>query len=194
MTNSIKILKGKVPILLSAPHVFPHKRPHLEGLVKQREEFTDVVVKDICNNLSCWGIFTTQPLEYDPNYDKESRNEYKSQVRSIVKNEKIKYVIDVHGLSDLHQYDLSVSFKRKFTKSSKLGYLIAEGFRQEKLHDALVSVLYFKDDDQETISEFVCDKLKIPAVQIEISWYLREDDVLRAQIVSNISAAIEKLL
>lgn len=193
MSKSIKVVKGKLPILFSAPHVYQHKRPHLEGKYKQREEFTDQIGIQIANEIDAFSISTTQTLEYDPNYHKLQDNEYKTELKKIVKENKIKYVIDLHGLSDMHPYDVGVFFKREYKKSREFGYYLAQGLAKGKLNDAMIYVFNFLDNEQETISEFACDKLRVPAVQLEIAWYIREDDVLRAQFTSNLSELIRKL-
>lgn len=190
MKNTFKVIPGKVPVLVSAPHVFAHKRPNVEGIVKQGELMTDVIVSDIARTVDCFAIMTTQPTDYDPNYHRVYDNDYKFELKSLVREHKIKYVIDVHGLSDQHPYDLGIFFKRKFRKSMELGYKVADAVRAGKLKDASISLFNFSNNDQETISEFVCDTLKVPAVQIEIARYIREDEVLMAQFVSNLSKLV----
>ena len=77
--KTFEIISGKNPICFSAPHVFAHRRPSLSGLYKQGEPWTDYIVKHVCEESDCWGIMSTNELDYDPNFYKVAKNEYKKK-------------------------------------------------------------------------------------------------------------------
>jgi len=44
----VKVIDGRIPVLLSAPHVYSHRRPSLTLSYKWGEEFTDTIVEELC--------------------------------------------------------------------------------------------------------------------------------------------------
>lgn len=182
-----EIIKGKEPILLSAPHVFAHRRPSLSGLYKQGEPFTDEIVKNICEKTNAHGIYVTQEMSYDPNYYEVKKNKYKKKVRDLIKEEKIKYFFDIHGLSDEYAYDFGIFYLNRYTKSKKLAYALAEGLNKEELRNCLPQILNLNEGKAESLTEFTTSELRMPSLQIEVSRYIREDEILRESFVKNFS-------
>lgn len=182
-----EIIKGKEPILLSAPHVFAHRRPSLSGLYKQGEPFTDEIVKNICEKTNAHGIYVTQEMSYDPNYYEVKKNKYKKKVRDLIKEEKIKYFFDIHGLSDEYAYDFGIFYLNRYTKSKKLAYALAEALNKEELRNCLPQILNLNEGKAESLTEFTTSELRMPSLQIEVSRYIREDEILRESFVKNFS-------
>lgn len=181
------VSKGKNNVLLSAPHVFNHYRRNLDSVVKQGEPWTDYIVRNIATSSNSSSIALEKTVDFDPNYDILSKNKYKQEVSKIVKSEKVKLFIDVHGLSDKYSYDFAIYYPLRYRKSESIAYDLAEILSKGPLRSSLVIVLNLKDNDQETLTEYVAQKHKIPAVQLEIARYIREDDSLREPMISAIS-------
>ena len=194
MKNSaFSTILGKTPILLSAPHVFAHKRPRLSMAYKIGEPLTDTIVEEVCEQISAFGIVLTDESDYDFNYHKEKRNPYKQEIRKIVEDNDIKYFIDIHGLKDGNQYDVAIYYPSKFSKSIKLARSIKEGLGKRGLRGINIVVLRFPERTQETLGEFVASDLRVPAVQIEIARYIREKKDLRDSFVQNLSDILQSL-
>lgn len=191
-TADLKIITGTKKVLFTAPHAKIHKRPKLSMGYKQAELFTDDIVEKICQNTGAWGIILTSTADYDPNYHKEKRNEFKQEVRRIVKENKIKYFFDIHGVLDDKQYDLGLYYKTQYSRSIKLANLLREDIGKDKLYGISTSILRFLDNDQETLGEFVASKLRVPAIQIEIAKYIRVDEDLRECFIKNVSDIVNK--
>ncbi len=185
--KNYKIIKGKIPLLLSASHAHRHKRPNLENRIKQNEPWTKYIAKAIAENTQSSCIYSITKQEKDPNYYPIKENPYKKEIKKLVNNNQVKYLIDIHGLSDKHQYDFGIFYLKRFRNSKNFAYEIAENLNQEKLRNCLIHILHFKEDDQETIAEFGSETLKIPSIQIEIARYIREDDVLRENFIKLIT-------
>lgn len=183
--TGVEIINGKKPILFSAPHVFSHRRPSLASLYKQGEPWTDYIVRSICEEVGCYGVFSTAEIDHDPNYYKLERNEYKKEVNSLIKNKKIKYFFDIHGLSDEHPYDFGIYYLNRYNKSKNLGYDLAKSLNKGSLRNCLVQILNIKKGKGESLTEFTTSKLRIASLQVEISRYIREDDILRESLISN---------
>jgi hypothetical protein len=129
-------------------------------------------------------------LNYDPNYDDLSKNEYKAEIAALIRQMKIKYFFDLHGLSDEHQYDFGVFYGLRFSKSKKLAYAFASAMNSGALRHSVVQILNLVYNDQETLTEFVVRRLRIPALQIEVARYIRDDDDLRGALIKNMSSFI----
>lgn len=194
MESSIKYIEGIFPVLISAPHVFAHPRNSIEGRKFKVEELnTFEILKDICERTGSQGISLSNKVDYDPNYDKYSDNGYKQAIKEISKEKGFKYFIDLHGLKDSHQFDIGIYIKPKFENSKKLAYKLADSLNINELRGSLITIQNFRNDDQETLSEYVCTKLNLPAVQIEIARYIREEEELRIAFGRILSNAILSL-
>lgn len=186
---SFETIKGEQKILFSAPHSHPHKRPNLSGVLKQYEKGTDEIVKEVCKAGKFSGIYLSRiEDDYDPNYHKVERNEYKREVERIVKDEKVQRFVDIHGLCEKKQYDFELQYSMRFQRSKRLALEIVSLLSKEReFKDCIFVLQYLPEDDKETLVEFVCRRLDIPAVQLEIAKYIREDDRLKEILVNSIS-------
>lgn len=183
-----EILEGKVPILLSAPHVFNHYRSSLKMSYKQAEPYTDQIVKEIARRVNCFAIFPIKELDYDPNSSLLENNPYKREVGRLIKGKKIKLFIDFHGLSDQYSYDLGIYYGLRYRNAKQEAYKIANGLNSKELRDILIQMRNFSvQNNKETLSEFVVKNFKKVALQIEIVRYIREDELLRNSFVSILS-------
>ncbi len=184
----VKVIKGSIPILLSAPHVYSHKRPSLTMSYKWGEQFTNNIVEDICTQTGAWGVIQSEETSFDPNWHKFKDNPYKQVVADIVGKGKIKKFVDIHGLKDEYEYDLGIYYPSKFFKSILLANDISNSVDKGKLKGMSICIFRFPEDKQETLGEYVASKLRVPSVQLEIARYIREDENLRKVFVKNISS------
>ena len=186
-TAEYQIINGTAPFLISAPHSYGHKRPRLNCTYKLAEPFTDVICQQICKETQSTGIYLSKDCEYDPNFFNLENNQYKKEVRDICKKEKKKIFLDFHGLNEKHEYDIGIYYLSRFSKSNRIAKEIRDILDNGELKGLNIQILRFPENDQETLSEFVASKLKIPALQIEIARYIREDEELRETLVKSIS-------
>ncbi len=192
--SAFSTIIGSKPILLSAPHVYAHRRPRLSMSYKIGEPLTDIIVEEVCRETKSFGIVLSDESDRDFNYYKEKRNPYKKEIRKIVEENKITYFVDIHGLKGDSQYDVAIYYPSRFSRSIQLARDIKEGLSRGQLKGLNVLILRFPDDFQETISEFVADQLRVPSVQIEIARYIREKKKLRDSLVQNLSKISESLV
>ncbi len=186
--SDIKVIKGSIPVLLSAPHAHSHKRPSLTMSYKWGEEYTDRIVEEICLRTAGWGVIQNKETDYDPNWYKIKNNPYKSTIADIISKEKVTKFIDIHGLSDEYDYDFGIYYPSKFNKSIALANDISLAINKGKLRGINICIFRFPDSLQESLGEYVADKLRVPSVQIEIARYIREDEKLRNVFVQNVSS------
>lgn len=193
MANSnLYIVKGKNPILFSAPHSFRHKRKSMTGTYKAPEPWTDYIARNVADGLGASVITAREDMEYDPNYDQLEKNEYKAEVSKLVGDD-IKYFVDFHGLSDAHSFDLGIWHQMRYGNSKKLAFDLADAVSNDALRGGLMQIFHFRNDSQETLGEYVVRNHKVPTVQIEIARYIREDDALREALIENLVSFFSQL-
>jgi hypothetical protein len=187
--KDLKIRQGLKPILITASHVFKHKRPTLKNTDwKLGEPCTDYIARKISENIDGFCICSNKPLEYDPNFHLLNKNPFKQKIVSLQKQFKFSLFLDIHGLSDKHQYDLGIFYVNRFGRSKRLAYDLSRFLNEGSLKDSLIQVLLFNDNiPQETLAEFTTKILKIPSVQIEVARYIRDDQELRDLLITYIS-------
>lgn len=184
--NLFDVVGGDMNLLLSAPHAYDHRRPSLSASIKQAEPWTDHMVRVASADLNSHGIVQKTPCSYDPNYHKEDDNPYKRQVRELIKKNKVKYFLDLHGLSDQNNYDVAIYYPIRYMRSRRLADGLASALDRKELKGLTIHIYNFPDRLQESLSEFVAKELGVPGVQIEIARYIREDRDLRDAITKNL--------
>lgn len=193
-TAQFQIMEGKVPVLLSAPHVHPHRRPTIMGMYKSGEPYTDNITREIASHSNCFGIYLSKECDYDPNYHKERKNDYKQAVKEIIKKNKIERFIDIHGLRENQDYDIGIYYTTRFSKSLEFAYEVEQMLNRGELMGINIRVFRFLDNGQESLGEYVASKLRVPAIQLEVARYIREDENLRKALERNLSKVVEKYI
>jgi len=188
----VKLIEGKKQILFSAPHCKLHKRPKLSMAYKQAEPFTEEIVQELCMYTEGYGLVLNSEVDYDPNYQKEGRNNYKKKVREVVECGKIHYFMDIHGILDDYNCDLCIWYPSRYSKSYRIARIIAENIGKRSLSGINVQILKFPYGEGESLSEFVASKLHVPAIQIEIAKYIRDDEELVKSFEENLSSVVNK--
>ena len=193
-TAQFQIIEGKTPVLFSAPHAFPHRRPTIIGNYKLGESLTDKIVQELCGECHSFGIYLLKECDYDPNYHKEKENEYKRKVKEIIRENKIERFIDIHGLKENQNYDIGIYYTTRFSKSLEFAYEVEQGLNKGELSGINICVFRFLDNGQESLGEYVASKLRVPAIQLEVARYVRGDENLRRALVKNLSKVVEKYI
>ncbi len=182
----VKVINGRIPVLLSAPHVYSHRRPSLTLSYKWGEEFTDTIVEELCLKSGAWGIIQAKETDYDPNWHKIKENPYKKVIKKVVGDKKFNKFIDIHGLNDENKYDFGIYYPSRFRRSIVLAEKMRKALDKGELAGVNVCIFRCPDDLQETLAEYVADELRIPSVQLEVARYIRESDELRNEFIKNL--------
>ncbi len=192
--KTFKTIIGSKPILLSAPHVYAHRRPRLSMAYKIGEPLTDIIVEEVCKKTKSFGVVLTDESDMDYNYHKEKSNPYKKEIRAIVEKENIKYFIDIHGLKDGNNYDIAIYYPSKFFNSIELSKKVKEGLPKRALRGSNIPIFRLPEGPQESLAFFSASELRVPSVQIEIARYIREKKELRDAFIQNLSEVLENLV
>lgn len=192
--KTFKTIIGSKPILLSAPHVYAHRRPRLSMAYKIGEPLTDIIVEEVCKKTKSFGIVLTDESDMDYNYHKEKSNPYKKEIREIVEKENIKYFIDIHGLKDGNNYDIAIYYPSKFFNSIELSKKVKEGLPKRVLRGSNIPIFRLPEGPQESLALFSASELRVPSIQVEVARYIREKKELRDAFIQNLSEVLENLV
>ncbi|WKZ30937.1 MAG: hypothetical protein QY318_03760 [Candidatus Dojkabacteria bacterium] len=184
ISDAILYNKGSNAVLITAPHSTAHRRPSYSGSLRPAELWTDNIALELGERSGAHTLVVNDQLDFDPNYHAVADNLFKQRVQEIVESEKIKYIFDLHGLSEIYPYDFGYYFSRRFYKSKRIAYGLAQSINQNLLRQAVAQVLCFNENLQESIGQFAVKNLGTVAVQLEIARYIREDELLRQNFVT----------
>lgn len=162
---SYEILTGTCPVMISAPHSVFQTR---NGKRKPAEPYTGALAKMLHNELSCSVICKTRNLKDDANYDKNSP--YKNDLAKYVQQNRIKYVIDLHQLSDSRNVmiDIGTNCMKNLNNNLEPLNIILEAFSKRNLGILQIDEP-FAASGEYTVSAFISSSCDIPCVQLEIN-------------------------
>lgn len=167
-----KIIKGTIPIILSAPHAVNQNR---EGKIKGPDILTGAIVQYLAIRTGVSGIIRTYNFNDDPNYENQGQSlKYKEEILNLIKEKNIKILIDVHGCKDNHGFDidLGTNYGENINQdNSCLEILKAEFSKIGKV----VLDNKFRASRDTTVSNFINKNSKIPCIQMEISSRIRRN-------------------
>lgn len=94
---------GQKPLLISAPHGAAHRRG---DRYKQEDEFTAAFARLVAQRAGVHVLYAYALSESDPNWDCESP--YKAALGRLVTGHGIRFVMDIHGMSDRHHFGIAI--------------------------------------------------------------------------------------
>lgn len=161
--KSFEIIKGNIPFMLSAPHGVSQVRlggykfaePGSLGLAMEIQELTGAHL-----------IAKTQNMNDDANFDEVCP--YKEQLKRYIKENKIKYLIDFHGLAKKRPIDinLGVNFGENVKSNEKLFDFLNERLTKKGF---VVSIDQPFCGKSGTVSGYIAKELGIWTVQLEVN-------------------------
>lgn len=191
--TSIHYIPGSNEILLTAPHAVNYRRKSLSNAVRQAEQMTDVIVRDLCELTGSHGLIITEPPKYDPNLDPEKANQFKREVRKLIEEQKIRFLVDLHGLSENYPYDIGIYAVRNRFRARGIAQNLLYSFRKGDLRDVSAHFWHFPSHHHESLSHFSSEGWGVHSIQIEVAKYIREDDTLRSEFVKNLATTLMSL-
>ncbi|KAA3660123.1 MAG: hypothetical protein DWQ04_20300 [Chloroflexi bacterium] len=175
---------GRIPLLISAPHATAHSR---RGKIKGEEEYTAALAQLLAQETGAHALFTAYRSSGDPNWDVVTP--YKSQLRKLIGQHHIRFVIDLHGMSNRHKFGIAVGTinsrscpnresiiahtfeSHKFTRLSQKK---VQSYDKLQWHGFVMNHSRFTGGlVNHTITRFVSQSLGIAAVQIELCASIR---------------------
>jgi hypothetical protein len=170
------IITGKLPILFSAPHAFPHLRPKSSNSqiedsklkLKKRDSYTDKLADQFARELNCYAFYTTT-IQRDPNWYRDSK--YRIAVLEYIRSNDIKFFIDIHGLAKTREAAFWIITNREDRKGTQIAKKIQEQLARSF---GTIELRKFKNDQQLTLCEDVYEKIEVPAIELEINYKVRK--------------------
>ena len=173
----IAIERGSVPILLSAPHGAVHRR---NGEPKNEDEFTVAMVRMVARLTGAHALYARRRSDSDPNWYADAP--YKKVLETLVAEEDIRFVLDFHGSSAQRSFGIAIGTLHGLSCPGSMDLILnvlgtykftdSAGTRLERL-DIDHTFPSVGTGEQETITRFVWEKLRISAMQLEFNASLR---------------------
>jgi len=169
---------GDLPILISAPHATAHQR---RQRLKGEEEFTGALAQFLAETTGIHALFSHYRSLGDPNWDRDSP--YKQRLREIVQDNNIRFVLDLHGMSNKYKIGLALGTMngRSCPDHESLILQTVEKQLQPTSQTAAKKFSTLRWDHfvlnhsrftgglaNYTITRFASQQLGVPAVQIEL--------------------------
>lgn len=173
--NNFKIINGTIPIILSAPHAVKQNR---NGIIKEEDKLTGAIVEYLCMRTGANGIIRTYNCDDDPNYENKGKSlKYKQAILNIVKQRNIKLLIDVHGCTNNHGFE--IEFGTNYGENINHDKTYLEIFEKEfsKIGKVAIDKQFMAKGDG-TVSKFINKNSKIECIQIEISTKFRKEQLV----------------
>lgn len=160
------IIKGKIPILFSAPHGARHLR---NGTWKGEDEYTAALAIALGELTGASVIFVKNKTEEDSNRLPHTR--YKDAVQQVVHEREIKFLVDIHGADIKRNYKVSVGIidEKAMERCScpRCKPIIEDTFRS--FQSPLFHLDAFTAASPETVTSFARHVCGIEAAQFEIN-------------------------
>lgn len=176
-----KYIEGSIPILISAPHSVKQIR---DGGYKSADIYTGALIKVLGKTTNAHIIYKTHTKD-DENHTDES-TPYRKKIKEIIKENEIKVIIDLHGMSKDKDSDIDIG-----TGGSSNPNLLGEDYILSSVKNSLSSLKYsvnkyFAAKGKLTISVYCSQKLGIPTLQLEINRKYRTKDGENFSYIVNI--------
>ena len=157
--------KGKIPILISAPHGARHLR---DGCWKEEDEYTAGIAIKLAEMTDAHVIYVKNATKEDSNHDLETK--FKDKIREIVKKHGIKFIADIHGANSNRPFKVSVGIindENEKCSCPSFKDTIQETFKN--FQKDIFNLCHFSASKSGTITSFAKNILNIEAAQFEIN-------------------------
>lgn len=193
--KNIHIIKGTKPVLISAPHTRPILiKEEGAAYTKAAEERMTEIIEHVCEKTGAWGICVKKQEARIHNWEKTLRDTYRRHLRHLISSHDLALFLEVHGsrasrpfifdydflIPNLHPHDniledlITQNAKKYFP-----AHLISRGFFRP-----------INGRGEKTMTYFVRDSFKMPAVQLEINRGARKNEQRFSYILSIIKETI----
>lgn len=190
MEESFRFIYGKNKVILSAPHCVMHVR---NGSIRSKETKTGIIVKNLSKKCNVCSIYKTKHEENDANWDKKC--EYKSALEHFIKKEKIKALIDLHGMAAHRKQDICIGINKGANifgnieiVNSFIDIFNRHGFKNVTIDKP------FSAEYKYCVSNYISRKCKIPTFQIEINLKYRSKTYQEYSKFNDLLDSLEEII
>lgn len=187
LNSNYIFIEGEVPILLSAPHAVKQARL---GEIKTQDGNTGGITEYLCKMCNCYGIIRNHNELDDPNVDNAGLGlKYKEKMLSIIKQNNIKSVLDIHGCNNSHNFDFCIGTNDGKNLNGKTKVLDIINTELSSIGKVVIDDT-FKASKEGNISKYVCESAKVPSIQLEISTKFRTESSYLKQLINSLQMII----
>lgn len=165
-------MKGKIPILISAPHAVKETK---ENYIKLPDTITGGISLLMNELTDCYVIAKTHNDGVDPNHTSIGMDDgYKEKIIDIIKNEDIKLLIDLHGLRDSRETDVDIITHHGMTigQDKEIIQELEECLKENDILNLTKDKYYFAKSEKVIVHK-IWNISKIPSIELEINWHYR---------------------
>ncbi len=159
-----KYWKGTLPVLVAASHAVRHIR---KKKIKPSDLFTGSIAYLLGDLTNCHVLALTKLYGGDPNYD--SPCIFKERIKKICKENKINFIIDLHGAGKDKKFDIDIGNMngKSLLKQKNVLNKLEKSLKKSGIKN--ISYNYFPAEKQNTVIKYSSQQLNIPALQLEIN-------------------------
>ena len=187
-----KIISGKIPIILSAPHAV---KSYKSGKEKKADLVTGAIVQYLCKMTGAYGIIRTYNLKDDPNsQNTENGLRYKEAILKLIRENRIECMMDIHGFSKECGSDIDIGTNNGLNINDRDDLL--ETISKELTEVGTITVdKKYKASFSTNVSRYISEKEKnVACFQLEISNKLRNSIEKLPQLLYSMERTIEKVV
>jgi hypothetical protein len=161
------VLKGKCPVVVSAPHGARCYRERDPGHCHEEDEYTAAIAHWLHRHLDVPAIYTRERSDLDPN--DEPKCPYKEALAGLIAETQPRFVLDIHGANQKHDFAIDLGCRVKYKDDiPSCAPQFVDKIKQIWGGKG-ISVNHFAAHGPGTVSTFVSEKLGIPVMQVEIN-------------------------
>lgn len=188
--ENIEIIKGSKKLILSAPHCVSHTR---ENKIRPPENRTKTIVKDLAKECDTYAIYKMKDEHNDANWDEICN--YKENLKKAVNKEKIKALIDIHGMGAEREQDICIGTNegkniqgKKEIIDKMIQTFSKYGFKNITIDEP------FAAKNKNCVSTYIARECGIPALQIEINLKYRSDRYKEYKYYKKLIDALKEII
>jgi hypothetical protein len=163
--------RGTCPVIITAPHCYPHWR---KDRFKLSERETGFIARNVARRVHCHSLVTKGAQAFDANFDESCP--FKDKLSSVVTETPVRLVLDLHGAAPERTFGFAIGTNDGGTElgNHALVELLASALRE--LDCGLPVVInpkgQFGARHPYTVSRFSAEHLRVPAIQVEMNMQL----------------------
>lgn len=178
------ILKGKVPILFSAPHTMLQYRE--DGESKLREPYTKAISLFLNEHCNTYSIVKNNDTGVDSNRD--NYDEYNVEMRRLIKESDIKLVIDLHGASKDRDFDIEFGTLNNLSADFSTIKELEKAFTE----NGITNIAHNDPFKGGAISQGIFGLTDIDVIQLEINGRFRDGNNL--ELLEKLIKSLEEFI
>ena len=171
-SRSYRILPGRIPIALSAPHAVRQRRVCSGGDLDlhRSEPYTGPLAIQLHRATGAWAIYATRTARRDPNHAPDAPYKRAGLV-ALARRAAPRLILDLHGAHRERDFAVAIGTSPQLRAGRAQAAIDLLAARLAVALDSAVMVdpPEFRADGAGTIAAYCWSALGIPAVQLEIS-------------------------